>query len=593
MKCWICERACDIAEGKSGACRMYRNNGSSIVETYPNRYLIRSPISIETMPMLHYYPGGKFMQITSAGCNFNCPGCISTVIVNEMDASSQALQTLSPQRIIDLARDDNCLGIAFLMNDPLASFHSFREVARQAKEAGLLAGCSSNAYFTAESLQQLIPYLDFINIGMKGYSDESYRSCGAKTVQPVLRNLEKLYRGGIHVEVSCMAASEKEQELKELAWAIAGISTDIPLQVMRFLPMEDAAQNREMSIRDAENLVRELKRDLKYVYLFNSPGSQYLNTYCPDCGSLMYKRDFYGPMGAKLIIDDGYEVDKHTCSRCSNEIAIKGTRAAQMYQEGSFQGGYPFTRALEMIEAILLAIGIRDKKTVVKMWEDVLTNDRLGQLHQDLQKAEKYVALVREYGQKCGQQAKAEQLASYIEEKVDIIGQGYRQIGEKPRVYYCMGKLLFAIKGERFENQMVALAGGISVNKELKLEGRPGTSILPAQLEALAPEIIFISAFLSSPVEDFLRECRSQGINIKAVSDGKVFTYPSPGWDFGSPRWVLGLMYMANILHPEIYSFDLDSESRHFYRRFYDLDYEALHINRSFSKPSCLWQWQR
>lgn len=59
-----------------------------------------------------------------------------------------------------------------------------------------------------------------------------------------------------------------------------------------------------------------------------------------------------------------------------------------------------------------------------------------------------------------------------------------------------------------------------------------------------------------------------------------------PGWDFGSPRWVLGLMAIANTLHPDRCSFDLKEEQALFYRRFYGIDPAKASPNRSFCHPS-------
>jgi len=218
------------------------------------------PISIETMPILHFYPGGKFLQASTAGCNFDCSGCISTVIVREMDPNSKAMKEMSASEVIAEAKNNDCLGIAFLMNDPLASFLTFLQVAREAKKEGMLVGCSSNAYFTEYSLSQLSPCLDFINIGLKGLHDKAYHSCGGRSVQPVLRNLKILYQDGVHIEVSCIAEQDNRQEILSLARLIADISKDIPLQIMRFIPLEKADPAREISIRDAESLVEELKK---------------------------------------------------------------------------------------------------------------------------------------------------------------------------------------------------------------------------------------------------------------------------------------------------------------------------------------------
>jgi len=592
MKCYICERSCTIQERNTGACGLYKNQGAEIIELYPNRYLTVCPISIETMPILHFYPRGKFLQISTTGCNFKCNGCISALIVEEMEPKSKALRELSPQQVVDEAVKNDCIGVAFLLNDPLASFLTFLKVAELAKKQGLLVGCSSNGYFTESSLAKISDYLDFINVGVKGLSDRVYQSCGGSTAEPVLRNIKKLHENGVHVEVSCMLKRDNMQEVLDLAGIIAEISLDIPLQLMRFIPLEGADPSLEPSIREAETLYLSLRNYLNYVYLFNSPGTDYLNTFCPRCGEVIYKRDFYGPMGAKLTFPETGSGQKNICPHCDWIISIKAPPAETKYQEGDFEGGYPFTRALEMIEAILISIGVTDKKSVVQVWEEVLGQKGLQILHHGIQNLETYLETIRHFGNLSKMENKAEDLVTYMEEKISVIKDGWPALGKKPRVYYVMGKPLFCLKGERFENQLVEAAGGISVNKEIECTGRPGMQISVEQLNALNPDVIFISAFLSSSVEDFYEECCKIGINVEAVKNMRIYTYPAPGWDFGSPRWILGLMHIANILHPEIYHFEVMAEAERFYKEFYDMDFSLADLNRSFSKPSSKWNWK-
>ncbi len=592
MECTICERFCTISEGRSGACGLYINQGNEISELYPDRYLITTPISIETMPILHFYPGGKFLQVSTAGCNFSCSGCISTVIVKEMQPDSKALRYLQPEQVIAMARKQECLGIAFLINDPLSSLLTFTRLARMTKDAGMLVGCSTNAYFSEQSLANLIPYLDFINIGFKGLSDDCYRRCGGRSAATVLRNLKTLYDNGVHVEVSCILERDNQVEIQQLAKSIAAVSSDIPLQLMRFIPFEDADPAREISIQEAEDLLPELKQYLPHVYLFNSPGTRYLDTLCPQCGSTMYRRDFYGPMGAKLKNLPEIHESGGVCPHCGQVSPIGNGTPADPYQEGGFQGGYPFTRALEMVQALLIALGVEDKSEVVKVWEEVLGGQQLPDLHHQMQNPKAYLDIIRQYGKFVDRSIEAEALAGYMEEKIAIIKAGYSQIKRRPRVYYCMGKPLFCIKGERFENQLVELAGGYSVNKEVDIDGRPGETLTPAELMAINPETVFLSAFISTPVESFYQSCVEDAIDIPAIRDRQVYLHPSAGWDFGNPRWILGLMNIANILHPEIYHFDLLEESQYFYHRFYRTDYKPSDINRSFSKPSRYWSWK-
>jgi pyruvate-formate lyase-activating enzyme len=589
--CDICERGCRVAEGAAGACGMYRRSGDRMVEVHPNRYLVACPISIETMPILHFHPGGKFFQISTTGCNFECPGCISTVIVKEMLPESRALRTLSPEVVVDQAMGSGCLGIVFLMNDPLASLPTFLKVARLARKRGLLVGCSSNTYFTENALQELIGCIDFINVGIKGFSDAAYRACGAPGLDPVVRNLTRLVRAGIHVEVSCIHTRENREELQALARCIADMDRRIPLQVMRFIPMEGADADLEPSIREAEAFCGSLRRSLDYVYLFNSPGTRYLHSFCPECDLTFGKREFYGPMGAKLKIPPEEYLTDGRCSGCGHEMNVWGLRKKETYDEEAFQGGYPFTRALEMVQAMLIAMGVGDRKIVVRAWEEVLTGDRLKALHHIVQDPRQYIGMLRELGRLLDIPDRAEALAAYLEERLFRIKAALAFKDKCPRVYYAMGTPLFYLNGERLENHLVMAAGGISVNLELPEGGRPGMSLPVPRLNELNPEIIFISAFISSTVTDFSEECIRLGVDVAALRNQRIYAHPASGWDFGSPRWILGLMYMANVFHPECFDFDVEVEARMFYRKFYNMDFEARSVNRSFSKPSSGWRW--
>ncbi len=260
------------------------------------------------------------------------------------------------------------------------------------------------------------------------------------------------------------------------------------------------------------------------------------------------------------------------------------------FREESFEGGYPFTRALEIMEAILVTIGVTAKSDMVKVWDHVLSSGGLQELHHSIQQPESFLHLIRLFGSLAGKTEQAEELAGYIENILSIIKDGLTRTEYRPQVYYAMGKPLFCLNAGRMENQLVEYAGGFSVNKLVHGSGRPGTGIPAATLNALNPQFIFISAFLSSPPEDFYEDCLAAGICADAVWDRKIFGHPVPASDFGSPRWVLGLMHIANVLHPEIFHFDVIAEANEFYRRFYHTDFCLTDINRSFSKPSAKWK---
>lgn len=590
-QCNICTRECAISEGRNGFCGQYVVKNGCLTERFPNQYLVSCPISVETMPILHAYPGETFFQISTLGCNLSCEGCISTIIVKEMGAGERVTRHIPPEKVVDMAVEHGCRGIVFLMNDPLASYFTFLSVARAAKSRGLAVGCSTNGLFTETSLAQLMPLLDFVNLGMKGMWDASYASCGALGSGTVLENLKTLHKNGIHVEISCMLRTDNREEIKALARFVSSLSPSIPFQVMRFIPFENADISLEPAIGDAEDFCLDLHSILAFVYLFNSPGTRLLNTYCPACNHSIFQRDFYGPMGAKLLTL--YETCPETgyCPSCNKNLHITGKVVPKQFSEKGFEGGYPFTRALEMVQAMVIAMGITAARDMMVAWESILHNKGLQTFHHDIQEPVSYIALIRRFGSICGRTDSSEILAAYLEEKLSMVQDCLAGIRVKPKVYYAMGTPLFALNGGRLENRLVEYASGISVNKRLKGEGRPGRTIRPDQINTLNPDVIFISAFISEPVPEFYSRCLKSGITANAVVLKQIHTHPAPGWDFGSPRWILGLMFIASVLHPDQCDFDVIAEARYFYRTFYNIDFNPLSVNRSFSKPSRLWRW--
>ncbi len=553
---------------------MYAIEGDKIVERFPCNYFTMLPISIETVPILHFHPRGKFLQVCTIGCNFKCEGCVSEIIASRL-VSGKKNGGMSNDQVIKKALEEDCIGIVFCLNDPIVSFFTFKDLARKAKENDLFIGCSTNGYFAESALKELIPLIDFVNVGIKGFSDERYISCGVKSSEPVFRNLKLLNESDVHVEVSTIYIKGSEDEVINTAKYVFSLSKDIPFQIMRFVPFGDAVPQIEPTIRDAEILCDKLRQDLTYVYLFNSPGTEYLNTVCPECGQVIFQREFFGPMGSRTIA----YLPEGKCE-CSVPDLFRGYISKKNHHEPGFMGGYRLTRALEMIHAILICLGIRDDRKLAEIWLNVMETGYLEELHTSSQNLDSYFDVIEHFAALADKKREGMELVDYMKEKLDLIRSGVKNTG-RPRVYYSMGYPLFALNGERIENNLVEAAGGESVNQLIKREGKPGVNISQEEFAEMNPEFIFISGFLSTPVSDSYDYCEKHGLSADAVKSRQIYGL-RPSWDFGSPRWILGLMYIANKLHPDIFDFDIEKEANRFYEKFYGFSFDPSRQNRSF-----------
>ena len=576
MQCNVCEFGCEINGYSWGRCGTYVCTGDTIVQDPGMGYLGAYPVSIETIPLLHYYPSGKFLQVFSTGCNFQCSGCVARLLASGKPLFHSAL---TPSQVVERALQQECLGVVSTLNEPAANYYLFRDLAVQAKEQGLLAGCSTNCYFTDETLNKLGQIVDFMNVGIKGYSDRSYRSCGVPSSAPVFRNISRLFDMGVHVEISVVYSRGNEEDMIKVAEAVSDISPTIPVQVMRFIPFGDAPIELEPSIGEAESLCTSLRKHIDHVYLFNSPGTELLNTYCPECGSLLEEREFYGPMGSRPV----KPWVTYTCD-CGKTVPVKGITATECFNEEGFMGGYRISRAFGMVHGVLTCLEVLDDSRLIDTWEKISDSGTLMQVHHMIQQPYAYLEFVRLVAEKAGEPEKGEELISFIRTRLELVhALAAKNSGHK--VYYCMGSPLFALNAGRMENNLVTFSGSMSINKQLQKEGKPGVNVSPSFINENNPETIFISGFLSRPLDEFYALCRQYGIEADAVKQKRIYAVP-PSWDFGNPRWILGLMYIADKLYPGDSGIDLKREADEFYLQFYGMPFGEAKSNRSFHRPT-------
>ncbi len=543
MRCEICEFRCNIDECSFGKCMMYKNKSGKIVERFYNSYLFVFPISIETQPMLHFFPNHKFLQLGSIGCNFKCKGCVSEVFVKHIDVFEKSFKKLTPHELVQFAKENHCIGISFGINEPTMHYYSILELAKLAHDESLLFGISTNLYYTKEALLKLVPFLDFVNVGTKGFSDSIYRNyCKALSSKIVFRNIVMLFKHNVYFEVSIVYIKGQENEVINTAKFLSKLSRKIVLQVMRFIPFGDAESFLEPSIKESEQLIESLKAYLDNVYLFNSPGTKHLDTIEKNG---FIKRQFWGPMGA------------HITSYKNPVDSIVGKISPTDYEEDGFLGGYRITRAIEMVLGILNLLGVKNLSNIADIVSKILIDNMfLLEFHKSQDDEsyclEDYFKIVK----KLADMAYVDTTSiikrySFILEEIK---QKRLNIKHMLKSYYVMGTPLFALNTHRFENKLARYVG-LDVIK-LNKEGKPGVNISPNTLIDYNPDIVFISGFLSCSEEDFYDACNKNSININAVLQKKVYKLPF-GWDFGTPRWILGLMYIANKSYPHIYNFDV------------------------------------
>ena len=115
------------------------------------------------------------------------------------------------------------------------------------------------------------------------------------------------------------------------------------------------------------------------------------------------------------------------------------------------------------------------------------------------------------------------------------------------------------------------MAGGTCVSAELP--GAKWADISAEQLAAWDPEVFFSVSYAAYTLDDLRNDAALSGLD--AVRDNRLYTVPSEieAWDYPQPSSILGLLWMAHILHPELVSQEeYVKEAQAFYQTYFGLE---------------------
>jgi pyruvate formate lyase activating enzyme len=312
IRCRVCPHNCIIDEEKFGICRVRTLKSNIPVAVNYGEVTSMGVDPIEKKPLYHFKPSKDILSIGSFGCNMTCSFCQNY----EISQGKPQTQYVSVEKLMEIIPTiENNIGVAFTYNEPFMWYEYMYDAAKGIKEnnANTSVVVVTNGYINEEPLKKLLPYVDAMNIDLKGYTNRYYNNiCGAK-LEPVLETIKKCNEH-CHVEITTLLVSEENDSLEEarqIAEFIASVNEDIPLHLSRYFPrykMENAATKVE-KITQAQN---EAKRYLKHVYVGNVQGVDN-NTYCDNCNELLIERNGYF---TKVFMKE------NKCEKCGEEINI-------------------------------------------------------------------------------------------------------------------------------------------------------------------------------------------------------------------------------------------------------------------------------
>lgn len=176
------------------------------------------------------------------------------------------------------------------------------------------------------------------------------------------------------------------------------------------------------------------------------------------------------------------------------------------------------------------------------------------------------LSMVDLIAQATGTQENAQALRTFVQEQTDVLSG---ITGEAPTVYLGGNSSFLSTAGANmYQSGMIAQAGGSNVAAELT--DTSWAEISYEQLLAWDPEYIILASDAAYTVEDVLND--ENLADCRAVVNGNVFHLPGDveAWDSPVPSGILGSLWLASVLHPDMVTPDAASAAAAaFYEQFY------------------------
>ncbi len=318
VKCTLCRIGCVVSEGEYGVCGVRTVKGGRLYTTVYGRAAAVSVDPVEKKPLYHVAPGSRAFSFATVGCNFRCPWCQNADLAHwphHHDYASPPGYSLAPEELVAQAVITKSSIIAATYSEPSVFYEYALDVARLAREYGLLNVWVTNGSLSPDAIRELSPWLDAANIDLKAYSDKEHSSLIGFRPSWVMDTISLLKELGVWVEVTTLVVpgyNDSEEELRSIARFLVSLDKHIPWHISRYFPhygYDRPATNIQL-LEKARSIGME--EGLTFVYVGNvSAGPEV--TRCHVCGKELVVRNGY------KVISDGVTPDG-CCASCGVSV---------------------------------------------------------------------------------------------------------------------------------------------------------------------------------------------------------------------------------------------------------------------------------
>lgn len=291
VKCQLCPADCLLTDGKVGICgSRFNRNGKLMTDNF-GELVSACYDPIEKKPIYHFYPGSSIFSTGPNGCNFKCDNCQNW----QISQTKVSTHYVSPENLAELAAGNSSIGVAYTYTEPLIWFEYIKAAGKLVRDMGLKNVLVTNGYINRKPLEDLLPLIDAANIDLKAMNPRFYKRVCKGKLEPVLENIRAFFEAGVKIEITNLIITDmndSSEDFEQLTDFVAGISPRIPLHFSAYYPTHKM-KNPPTTMESMLQAFEIASKKLDYVYLGNVRLPDKSDTFCPNCGERLIRRNFY------------------------------------------------------------------------------------------------------------------------------------------------------------------------------------------------------------------------------------------------------------------------------------------------------------
>ena len=268
VRCLLCPNYCLLKKGQTGKCGVRQNQDGRLYSLIYGEATSVALDPIEKKPLYHFHPGKFILSLGTKGCNLKCPWCQNWSISQDLASPTERI---TPEEIVARAKQLKSFGIAYTYNEPFVWYEFVCDTARLAHREGLKNVLVTNGYVNQKPLEEIIGFIDAMNIDVKSMEESFYQKYCQGMLLPVLKTAE-FSAAKCHIEITNLiipTLNDQEENFRKLTdWIEERLGKDTPLHFSRYFPAHktDLAPTPIETLKKAQAIAKE---KLRYVYLGN------------------------------------------------------------------------------------------------------------------------------------------------------------------------------------------------------------------------------------------------------------------------------------------------------------------------------------